>query len=203
MPAPDFPSQRFAGPARARTAAMRGSLRPLLSAGGAICGALLWAGVAVAAPGEAAVDFVATLREMRSALNEVSTQRSAARKQGDKVREVCLYDRQRALAQALESTEAAHLSREAASKSGDAARVRVEEGRASRALELVRSLRSAAEGCVGSQPTGGSRPTSVVVTGPGTLDDPQPGPSERTQQNPLRLELPSRPNPASMFRPSR
>ncbi len=152
--------------------------------------------------GERSVDFVAVLRELRSALHEVSTQRAAAQKGGDKVREICLYERQRSLAQALESAEVARVAWESAKQYGELSRARDEQARAQRALELGRSLRSAAESCGGSVPVA-AKPTTVAVAGPGQLDDPQPGPRELAKPNPLRLELPSRPNPASAFRQAR
>lgn len=148
------------------------------------------------------VDFVAVLRELRSAVGELSVQRAAAQKKGDKLRELCLYERQRSLAQALENTEAARLGWEAATKAGDEAKARTEQTRAQRALDLARNIRSAAETCGGTEPVN-AKPTQVTVSGPGPLDDAQPGPRETVAPNTLRLELPSRPNPASMFRPSR
>lgn len=151
---------------------------------------------------EAKVDFVAVLRELRSAVHEVSTQRAEAQKAGDKVREICLYERQRSLAQALESAEAARVAWETANQASDAAKVRTEQARAQRALELGRGLRSAAESCGGSVPVA-AKPTTVTTAGPGLLDDPRPGPSELAKANTVRLELPSRPNPASAFRAAR
>jgi hypothetical protein len=150
----------------------------------------------------ATVDFVGALRELRSAVGDISTQRAAAQKKGDKLREICLYERQRALSQALDNAEAARLGWEAATKAGDEAKVRVEQTRAQRTLELARNIRSAAETCGGTEPAS-AKPTQVTVSGPGLLDDPQAGPREPAAPNSLRLELPSRPNPASMFRPSR
>ena len=158
--------------------------------------------VAATEPVAPTVDFGGVLRELRSAVNDVSAQRSAAQKKGDKLREICLYERQRSLAQAIENTEAARLGWEAATKAGDEAKARTEQTRAQRTLELARSTRSAAETCGGSQPAN-AKPTQVTVSGPGLLDDAQPGPRETVAPNTLRLELPSRPNPASMFRPSR
>ena len=151
---------------------------------------------------ERPVEFVALLRELRSAVHEVSTQRAAAQKGGDKVREICLYERQRALAQALESAETARVAWESANQAGDTSRAQTEQGRAQQALRLGRSLRSAAESCGGSVPVA-AKPTTVTVAGPGQLDDPQPGPTELAKPNTLRLELPSRPNPASAFRQAR
>ena len=60
-----------------------------------------------------------------------------------------------------------------------------------------------AEGCVGNELVVGSRATSITVSGGGQGDDPKAGPSELQTIRPVRLELPSRPNPASAFRPSR
>lgn len=148
------------------------------------------------------VDFGAVLRELRSAVQEVSTQRAEAKRAGDKVREICLYERQRSLAQALESAEQARVGWESANQAGDGARAQTEQGRAQRARELGQALRSAAETCGGSSPVA-AKPTTVAAAGPGRLDDLQPGPSELTKPNPLRLELPSRPNPASAFRAAR
>lgn len=148
------------------------------------------------------VDFVAVLRELRSAVHEVSTQRTEAQKAGDKVREICLYERQRGLAQALESAEQARVGWESANQASDGTRARTEQGRAQRARELGQALRSAAESCGGSTPVA-AKPTTVTAAGPGPLDDPRPGPSELAKPNPLRLELPSRPNPASAFRAAR
>lgn len=169
----------------------------------ALC--LAGAGAQAAEPAEPTaptVDFGGILRELRSSVNDISTQRAAAQKKGDKLRELCLYERQRSLAQALENTEAARLGWEAATKAGDEAKARTEQSRAQRTLELARNIRSAAETCGGTEPVN-AKPTNVTVSGPGLLDDPQPGPRESVSPNSLRLELPSRPNPASMFRPSR
>ena len=163
------------------------------------------AAVAAAEPAEGpapTVDFAGTLRELRSAVGEISAQRVAAQKKGDKLRELCLYERQRSLAQALDNAEAARLGWEAATKAGDEAKARTEQTRVQRTLELARTIRSAAETCGGTEPVN-AKPTQVTVSGPGLLDDPQPGPRESVAPNSLRLELPSRPNPASMFRPSR
>ncbi len=163
-------------------------------------------GASANAPGAAPeLDFVAALRELRSALHEVSTQRQRVKERGDKLKEACLYERQRAIAQALDSTEVAQVAWEAAVKQGEAGKTRAhdEQARAQKAVELVRELRSAAESCVGEELRGASRPTTVTISGPGKLDDPQAGPAEAAQDNVLRLELPARPNPASAFHPSR
>jgi hypothetical protein len=154
---------------------------------------------------DAVPDFAATLKEMRAALREVSSQRQNAAKRGDKLKEACLYERQRAIAQAVDSTEAAQVAWEAAVKQGEAGKAAAQKEllRADKAIELVRALHSAAEACVGEELRGGSRPTTVTVNGPGKLDDPKAGPDEPARANVVRLELPSRPNPASAYRPMR
>lgn len=158
-----------------------------------------------AAPAELEIDFAATLRDMRAALREVSSQRQAVKKRGDAIKEACVYERQRAIAQAVDSTEEAQAAYERAVKLGEAGREKAqkEQARAQKAAELVRQLVSAAEACVGEELRGGTRPTTVTVKGPGPLDDPKAGPDELVRANQPRLELPSRPNPASVFRPSR
>lgn len=164
------------------------------------------AAAATATPAPAAgteLDFAATLREMRAALREVTGQREGAQKRGDKLKEACLYERQRAIAQAVDSAEVAQVGWEQAVKQSDTVKVRDEQGRALKAIELVRSLRGAAEGCIGEELRGASKPTTVTASGPGRLDDPNAGPVESANANPLRLELPSRPNPASAFRSAR
>lgn len=177
-----------------------------------VCGvqvASLWLGLRVFAatpePAAAEVDFAVTLRDMRAALREVSSQRLSVKKRGDAIKEACLYERQRAIAQAVDSTEEAQASFERAAKQGEAGREKAqkEQARAQKAAELVRSLVSAAEACVGEELRGGTRPTTVTVKGPEKLDDPKAGPDELVRANTTRLELPSRPNPASVFRPSR
>lgn len=176
--------------------------------GGCFAGLML-AGAAVAAPSpapaEAPIDFVATLRELRGALREVSELRQTVKKRGDAVKEACVYERQRAIAQAVDSTEEAQVAWEGAMKRGESGRAQAqkEQARAEKAAELVRKLVSAAESCVGEELRGGTRPTTVTVKGPGPLDDPKAGPDELVRANQVRLELPSRPNPASVFRPSR
>jgi len=182
----------------------RRTLRSASGTGAAALAILLAGG---GAPAKAAPDLAATLTEMRTALREVSSHRQNAQKAGDKLKEACLYERQRAIAQAVDSTEAAQVSWEVAMKQGEAGKARAaeEEARAGKAMALVRALRGAAETCVGEELRGVSRPTTVTVSGPGMLDDPKAGPDElsRPSANLARLELPARPNPASVFRPSR
>lgn len=172
-------------------------------AGFMFAGSALTLPSAVAA--EASIDFVATLRELRGALREVSELRQAVKKRGDAVKEACVYERQRAIAQAVDSTEEAQVAWEGATKRGESGRAQAqkEQARAEKAAELVRKLVSAAENCVGEELRGGTRPTTVTVKGPGPLDDPKAGPDELVRANQVRLELPSRPNPASVFRPGR
>lgn len=180
--------------------------RRLLSVriGAQLIGACLAVG-ALAAPAEPSVDFAATLRDMRAALREVASQRLAVKKRGDAIKEACVYERQRAIAQAVDSTEEAQLAYEHALKQGEAGKQKAQEeqARAQKAAELVQKLVSAAEACVGEELRGGTRPSAVTVKGPGPLDDPKAGPDELVRANVARLELPSRPNPASVFRPSR
>jgi hypothetical protein len=157
-----------------------------------------------AAPAEpATTDFAATLREMRAALREVTSLREGVKKRGDKLKEACIYERQRAIAQAVDSTEQAQVAFEAASKKGDASQAQAERARAQKGVELVRALHSAATECVGEELRGASQPTKVTVSGPGLLDDTKPGPDEAARANTVRLELPSRPNPASAYRLAR
>lgn len=151
----------------------------------------------------AELDFAATLREMRSALREVTAQREAAQKKADKLKEACLYERQRAIAQAVDSAEVAQVGWELAVKQGETVKARDEQGRALKAVELVRSLRGAAESCIGEELRGASKATTVTAQGPGKLDDPKAGPIESAVANTVRLELPSRPNPSSAFRLAR
>lgn len=156
-----------------------------------------------APPSPVTSSFEPPLREMRAALREVSEHRKAAQQRGDKLKEACLYERQRAIAQAVDSTEVAAVSFEAANKLGEAGKAQAEIARAEKAVELVRTLRTAAEACIGEELRGTSKPSTVTVNGPGKLDDPQAGPSEAARANVVRLELPSRPNPASAFRQPR
>jgi len=156
-----------------------------------------------APPALAPVNFAATLRDLRGALREVSELRQTVKKRGDAVKEACVYERQRAIAQAVDSTEEAQVAWEGAVKRGESGQAQKELARAEKAAELVRKLVSAAENCVGEELRGGTRPTTVTVKGPGPLDDPKAGPDELVRANQVRLELPSRPNPASVFRPSR
>lgn len=151
----------------------------------------------------AELDFAATLREMRSALREVAAQREGAQKKADKIKEACLYERQRAIAQAVDSAEVAQVGWELAVKQGETVKARDEQARALKAVELVRSLRGAAESCIGEELRGASKATTVTANGPGKLDDPKAGPVESATANTLRLELPSRPNPSSAYRPAR
>jgi predicted transcriptional regulator len=168
-----------------------------------LAGQALAASPTAEAPVTASVDFGATLRELRGALREVSELRQAVKKRGDAVKEACVYERQRAIAQAVDSTEEAQVAWEGAMKRGESGRAQKELARGEKAAELVRKLVSAAESCVGEELRGGTRPTTVTVKGPEKLDDPKAGPDELVRANQVRLELPSRPNPASVFRPSR
>lgn len=162
---------------------------------------------AVAAPAAAArastPDFAAGLTELRAALAQATTLRKAAGERGDKLKEACLYERQRALAQVVESAQAAQVAFEAAGARSDQTAARAEQARLLKALELGRQHREAAESCVGNDLAVRPRATSVTVDGPKIGDDPQAGPSEAWTVRPARLELPSRPNPASAFRPVR
>lgn len=150
-----------------------------------------------------AVEFPAALAELRSALGQAVTLRKAASERGDKLKETCIYERQRALAQVVESAQAASVAWEAANARSDQNAARAEQARLVKALELGRQHREAAESCVGNDLAVRPRATSVTVDAPKIGDDPQAGPSESWTVRPARLELPSRPNPASVFRPSR
>jgi hypothetical protein len=150
--------------------------------------------------GEAQIDFPGTLRELRRALADVTTLRLDVQKRKDKVKEACVYDRQRSLQQAVESAELAQAGFEKARTQGEQSAARTEQARALSALTLGRTLRQDAENCVGADVSSGTKASQVSVKGPGTLDDAQPGPREPAKPHTLRLELPSRPNPASAFR---
>lgn len=156
-----------------------------------------------AAPRASTPDFATGLTELRGALTQATTLRKAAGERGDKLKEACLYERQRALAQVVESAQAAQVAFEAASARSDQTAARAEQARLLKALELGRQHREAAESCVGNDLAVKPRATSVTVDGPKIGDDPQAGPSEAWTVRPARLELPSRPNPASAFRPAR
>ena len=149
------------------------------------------------------VDPKLALSEQRSSVSQVQALRKTSADKGDKVKELCLYERLRGLQQTLESTQVAVAALEAAAARGDQAAEKAERERLSRALELSRQLRTDAEGCVGGELVTGSRATSITVTGGGQGDDPKAGPAELQTIRPVRLELPSRPNPASAFRPAR
>ncbi|MBL8635136.1 MAG: hypothetical protein JNM40_18060 [Myxococcales bacterium] len=149
------------------------------------------------------VDPKLALSEQRSSVSQVQALRKTSADKGDKVKELCLYERLRGLQQTLESTQVAVAALEAATARGDQAAEKAERERLSRALELSRQLRTDAEGCVGGELVTGSRATSITVTGGGQGDDPKAGPAELQTIRPVRLELPSRPNPASAFRPAR
>lgn len=149
------------------------------------------------------VDFAAVLFEVRSAVTQVAGLRKSASAQGDKIKEACLYERLRALSQTAESTQIARVAWENASERSDAAAMAAEKGRAHKALELAQKLRTDAENCVGSELRPGAKETTVTVNSDGASDDKLAGPSELWSVRPVRLELPSRPNPASAFRPSR
>ena len=143
------------------------------------------------------------ISEQRLSISQVTALRKTASEKGDKVKESCLYERLRGLQQTLESTQVAIAALEAATARTDQASERAERERVQKALELSRQLRTDAEGCVGNELVVGSRATSIAVSGGGQWDDPKAGPSELQTIRPVRLELPSRPNPASAFRPSR
>lgn len=147
--------------------------------------------------------FTTAVSELRATVTQVQALRKQAGERGDKVKEACLYERQRALSQIVDSSQEAQVAWEAATKKGDKEKARTEEERLKKALELGRSLRGEAESCVGGELKTGSRPTTVTVSGPKVGDESQAGPSETHVNKPLRLELPSRPNPASAFRPNR
>ncbi len=156
-----------------------------------------------AASAASTVDPKLAIAEQRLSVGQVTSLRKAALEKADKVKEICLYERLRGLQQTLESTQVAVAALEAAVASGNQASERAERERVQKALELSRQLRTDAESCMGNELITGSRATSVTVSGGGQGDDPKAGPSELQTIRPVRLELPSRPNPASAFRPSR
>lgn len=156
-----------------------------------------------ATPAAPAVDSKLAIAEQRSSVSQVQALRKSATDKGDKVKEACLYERLRGLQQTFESTQVAIAALEAAIARGDQAGEKAERERVQRALDLSRQLRTDAEGCVGNELVTGSRATSISVSGGGQGDDPKAGPSELQTIRPVRLELPSRPNPASAFRPAR
>lgn len=156
-----------------------------------------------ATPAAPAVDSKLAIAEQRSSVSQVQALRKSATDKGDKVKEACLYERLRGLQQTFESTQVAIAALEAAVARGDQAGEKAERERVQRALDLSRQLRTDAEGCVGNELVTGSRATSISVSGGGQGDDPKAGPSELQTIRPVRLELPSRPNPASAFRPAR
>ena len=131
-------------------------------------------------PTPPAVDAKLAITEQRSSVNQVMQLRKSAADKGDKVKESCLYERLRGLSQTLDSTLVAVAALEAAGARGDQKSERAER-------ELVT----------------GSRATSISVSGGGQGDDAKAGPAELQTIRPVRLELPSRPNPASAFRPAR
>ena len=151
----------------------------------------------------APTDLAAIVSEIRSSVTQITALRKSALQSGDKVKESCLYDRLRSLSQTLDSAQAAHVGYEAAAARGEAATARSEQARGKKALELAHKLRSDAENCVGNELRSGPRATTVTVTSTGASDDPLAGPSEMWTVRPARLELPSRPNPASAFHPPR
>ncbi len=65
-------------------------------------------------PPEKPLDFASVLAEMRSAVSQVSTLRQRADKSGDKLKEACLYERLRAMAQAVDSAQVAQVAWEGA-----------------------------------------------------------------------------------------
>ena len=154
-------------------------------------------------PTPPAVDAKLAITEQRSSVSQVMQLRKSAADKGDKVKESCLYERLRGLSQTLDSTLVAVAALEAAGARGDQKSERAERERVARALELSRQLRTDAEGCVGGELVTGSRATSISVSGGGQGDDAKAGPAELQTIRPVRLELPSRPNPASAFRPAR
>lgn len=156
-----------------------------------------------ATPAAPVVDSKLAIAEQRSSVSQVQALRKSATEKGDKVKESCLYERLRGLQQTFESTQVAIAALEAAIARGDQAGEKAERERVQRALDLSRQLRTDAEGCVGNELVTGSRATSISVSGGGQGDDPKAGPSELQTIRPVRLELPSRPNPASAFRPAR
>ncbi len=166
--------------------------------------ASLWAADTDAGkPTPPAVDAKLAITEQRSSVSQVMQLRKSAADKGDKVKESCLYERLRGLQQTLDSTLVAVAALEAAGARGDQKSERAERERVSRALDLSRQLRTDAEGCVGGELVTGSRATSISVSGGGQGDDAKAGPAELQTIRPVRLELPSRPNPASAFRPAR
>lgn len=168
---------------------------------------------AAAAPGAAATSGItapaspssltAVVSEIRSSVAQITALRKSAAQSGDKVKESCLYDRLRSLAQTLDSAQLAHAGYENATAHGESDKARSELARAQKALELAHKLRSDAENCVGNELRSGPRATTVTVTSSGASDDPLAGPSEQWTVRPARLEIPSRPNPASAFHPPR
>lgn len=156
-----------------------------------------------AAASAASTDLGAIVSEIRSSVTQITALRKSALQSGDKVKESCLYDRLRSLSQTLDSAQAANVGYEAAAARGEAAAARSEQARGKKALELAHKLRSDAENCVGNELRSGPRATTVTVTSTGASDDPLAGPSEMWTVRPARLELPSRPNPASAFHPPR
>lgn len=149
-----------------------------------------------------AVEPKLALGEQRLSVQQVAAMRKTAMEKGDKVKELCLYDRLRGLQQTLESTQVAVAALEAALARNDAASEKSERERLQRTLDLSRQFRTDAEACVGGERITGAQPTKLAVSG-GKTDDSKAGPSELQTIRPVRLELPSRPNPASAFRPSR
>jgi hypothetical protein len=148
-------------------------------------------------------DVAAEVSEIRSAVHQITELRKAAQQSGDKIKETCLYDRLRSLSQTLESAQTAQVAYEGAQRRGDKAQARSEQARADKALELMHKLRSDAENCIGNELRSGPRATTVTVTSSGASDDPAAGPAEMGTIRPVRLEIPSRPNPASAFHPVR
>ena len=157
---------------------------------------------AAAAP-SAPSELQAVVTEIRSSVAQITALRKSAVQSGDKVKESCLYDRLRSLAQTLDSAQIAHAGYENAVARGESDKARSEQARAKKALELAHKLRSDAENCVGNELRTGPRATTVTVTSSGASDDPLAGPSELWTVRPARLEIPSRPNPASAFHPPR
>lgn len=155
-----------------------------------------------AAPASPAA-LAAVVSEIRSSVAQITALRKSAAQSGDKVKESCLYDRLRSLAQTLDSAQIAHAGYESATARGESDKARSEQARAQKALELAHKLRSDAENCVGNELRTGPRATTVTVTSSGASDDPLAGPSEQWTVRPARLEIPSRPNPASAFHPPR
>lgn len=185
-----------ATPAAAATAAPAATITP--------AAAPATATASPAAPDASApTDLAAIVSEIRSSVTQITALRKSALQSGDKVKESCLYDRLRSLSQTLDSAQAAHVGYEAAAARGEQAVARSEQARGKKALELAHKLRSDAENCVGNELRQGPRATTVTVTSTGASDDPLAGPSEMWTVRPARLEIPSRPNPASAFHPPR